>query len=132
MNNKPLAIPTPECAAETVRNILDTPPKAAGLHSSKTSKFAFATKELTSQVLSNLKPGLSFKATPTLSPIELGNAIKARRRELKLTQQALSEKSGLGIRFISEIENGKATAELGKVLELLAALDLQLRVTGRG
>ncbi|WP_428040612.1 hypothetical protein [Devosia psychrophila] len=38
--------------------------------------------------------------------------------------------AGVGRRFLSELENGKPTAEIGKVLQVLTALgiDMQLKV----
>jgi hypothetical protein len=48
--------------------------------------------------------------------------IKARRKMLKLTQQELSEKSGVGLRFIRELEQGTKnnfnTASIHKVLKM--------------
>ena len=41
-----------------------------------------------------------------------GEVIRARRKELQYTQGFLSEFSGLSVSFISDLENGKKTAEL--------------------
>lgn len=60
----------------------------------------------------------------------VGALIRSRRKELALTQKQLSELTGLSLAFVNGIENGKETAEIGKALQLLAALgiDLQGRV----
>ena len=60
---------------------------------------------------------------------EFGAAIRARRKELGLTQAALAEFTGFSISFLSDLENGKQTAELGKALDLvnLLGLDVEFR-----
>ena len=65
---------------------------------------------------------------------EFGAAIRARRKELGMTQAALAELGGFSVSFLSDLENGKQTAEIGKALFLLDLLgmDLELRVRGAG
>ena len=60
---------------------------------------------------------------------EFGAAIKQRRKALRYTQAFLSEFSGLSVSFISDVENGKETAEFGKILLLanLLGLDFVLK-----
>ena len=60
---------------------------------------------------------------------DFGTAIRARRKELGLTQAALAEFTGFSVSFLSDLENGKQTAELGKALELvnLLGLDVEFR-----
>lgn len=60
---------------------------------------------------------------------EIGQYIRAIRGANKLTQQELSDLSGVNRRFLSELENGKATAEIGKVLHVLKCIgcDITLR-----
>ena len=48
-----------------------------------------------------------------------------------LTQTQLAELSGVGITFLSNLENGKQTAELGKTFNALATLGLDLLVERR-
>ena len=62
------------------------------------------------------------------TPLELGLAIRDRRRKLKLSQTELARKVGVGRQWILAIEHGKSRAELGLALRTLSALDLQLRV----
>ncbi len=45
--------------------------------------------------------------------------IKAMRKEYGLTQVDLSEKSGVGLRFVRELEQGKETVRLDKVNQVL-------------
>lgn len=63
-----------------------------------------------------------------LSVNDLGKAIRKRRKEAGITQGQLAAFLGYGVRFISELERGKKTVELGKVLTILANLGLELRI----
>ena len=45
--------------------------------------------------------------------------VKQRRRKLKLTQQQLAAKSGVGLRFIRDMEQGKASLRMDKVNQVL-------------
>lgn len=62
----------------------------------------------------------------------LGQMIKDRRRELNYTQQVVSDYTGLSKSFISDIENGKKSAEIEKVIYLINSLGMDLDVTPRG
>ena len=46
--------------------------------------------------------------------------VKAKRKEFGLTQQDLSLKSGVGLRFVRELEQGKETLRLDKVNQVLS------------
>lgn len=63
--------------------------------------------------------------------VSLGQAIRARRKELNYTQAYLSEFTGLSITFISDLERGKPTTELEKALRLINILGLDLFVAKR-
>ncbi len=62
---------------------------------------------------------------------DLGAYIRQERREQRLTQSELAGLSGVGLTFISQLENGKATAEVGKVLNVLSVLGSDLIVERR-
>ena len=62
----------------------------------------------------------------------LGQAIRARRKELHYTQAYLAEFTGLSITFISDLERGKPTAEIGKTLLLMHTLGLDVFAKKRG
>ena len=62
----------------------------------------------------------------------LGQAIKARRKELHYTQAALSEFTGLSVTFISDLEHGKPTAEIEKTIRLIHILGMDLWMEKRG
>ncbi|MDE6794707.1 MAG: helix-turn-helix transcriptional regulator [Muribaculaceae bacterium] len=51
---------------------------------------------------------------------ELSKYVKGKRKEFGLTQVDLSQKSGVGLRFLRELEQGKETLRLDKVNQVLA------------
>ena len=63
---------------------------------------------------------------------DLGKALKKRRKELGYTQRYISEFTGFSISFISDLENGKSTAEIGKAIYLTNMLGLDITVNARG
>jgi y4mF family transcriptional regulator len=69
-------------------------------------------------------PGTEFAAIS--SPADLGQLVRQAREERKLSQQDFADLAGVGRRFLSELENGKATLELGKVLKVLQAAGFDL------
>ncbi len=50
----------------------------------------------------------------------LSKYVKEKRKEYGLTQIDLSQKSGVGLRFVRELEQGKETLRLDKVNQVLA------------
>lgn len=61
----------------------------------------------------------------------LGALVKQVRKSQGLTQEQLAAACGLGRRFIVELERGKPTSHIGKVLQVLSALGLSLHVADR-
>jgi y4mF family transcriptional regulator len=58
----------------------------------------------------------------------LGQAVREQRRRLKVTQKDLAMTSGTGLRFIIDLEKGKPTCQVGKALEIVRALGLNLEI----
>lgn len=56
----------------------------------------------------------------------LSTKIKELRKEYHLTQQDLAYKSGVGLRFVRELEQGKPTVRVDKVNQVLELFNLQL------
>ncbi len=56
----------------------------------------------------------------------LGNAIRHYRKEAGLTQAQLAERTGLQRSYLSELETGKETEQLKRVLRLLRQLDVRM------
>lgn len=59
---------------------------------------------------------------------KIGQEIKARRKRLGMNQAELAMVSGTGVRFISDLENGKPSCELGKTLSVLTHLGLEVQI----
>ena len=62
------------------------------------------------------------------TPLDLGLAIREKRRKLKLSQAELAGKVGVGRQWVVAVEHGKSRAELGLVLRTLSALGLSLTI----
>jgi HTH-type transcriptional regulator/antitoxin HipB len=62
---------------------------------------------------------------------QLGAVMGNERRRQGLTQQSLSELTGVGQKTISQIEAGKKGVKLETVFALLAALGLELKMDTR-
>lgn len=58
----------------------------------------------------------------------LGSIIRQKRKQGNLTQSKLAALSFVGTRFISDLENGKPTLEIGKVLQVTQTLGLELQI----
>ena len=65
------------------------------------------------------------------STADIGQYIRKQRKAQGATQPEFAALCGVGVRFISELENGKATMELGKVLKVLKCLGLQIKLQPR-
>jgi y4mF family transcriptional regulator len=63
-----------------------------------------------------------------ISPAEIGRIVRAARRAQGLRQDQLAGAAGVGVRFLSELERGKPTVRLEKVLAVLNALGCRLHV----
>lgn len=63
---------------------------------------------------------------------DLGRAIRARRKELGYTQAFLAEYAGISTSFLSELENGKETVQLNKLLDVISLLGMDLCIMRRG
>jgi HTH-type transcriptional regulator/antitoxin HipB len=55
-------------------------------------------------------------------------ALRARRRALGLTQSQLADLAGVGLAFLYELELGKPTVRLDKLLDVARTLGLELRL----
>lgn len=62
---------------------------------------------------------------------DLGKVVRQRRKQLALTQAALAAVAGVGVRFVSELERGKRTAEFQRVLNVLHILGMDVEVVAR-
>lgn len=62
---------------------------------------------------------------------ELGEVIRQERKRQKVTQAELAALAGVGLRFLRELENGKASCQLGLTLEVLQSLGISIDATTR-
>ena len=58
----------------------------------------------------------------------LGQIIETERKKRGLTQTQLANLSNTSINFVSQIERGKKTAQIGKIIDVLHILGLQLAI----
>lgn len=63
---------------------------------------------------------------------ELGRMVRAHRKNKRLTLETVSGLGNLSVRFLSEFERGKETAEIGKILKALRTLGLEVIIRPRG
>ena len=59
---------------------------------------------------------------------KLGAYIKNVRKEQHLTQADLASAANVGVRFLVDLENGKETAQIGKVINVCRALGITIDV----
>ena len=62
---------------------------------------------------------------------DFGTQIRDRRRALALTQQDLSDLSGVSVRFLRDLERGKPTVRMDAMLTAVDALGLEMILTLR-
>ena len=61
--------------------------------------------------------------------IQIGEFIRLTRKQANLTQESLAMASGVGLRFIVDLERGKPTTQLGKTFLVLNALGIEITLT---
>lgn len=60
---------------------------------------------------------------------DLADAVRARRKHLRLTQAELADIAGVSPRFVYDLEKGKPSVALDKTLSVLTAMGLTMTVT---
>jgi y4mF family transcriptional regulator len=66
------------------------------------------------------------------SPADIGALVRSTRKEQNLRQDELAGVSGVGLRFIVDLEAGKPTAQIGKVLQVLQTLGCSIDIFAPG
>lgn len=79
----------------------------------------------------HLFPHGKMELLPIKDSNALGAAIRSRRHELELTQEELADVARVTLRFVSELERGKESAQFSGIRRVLAALGLDLYVRPR-
>ena len=77
-----------------------------------------------------IKSGTTYGKIQTVE--DLGQLVRSHRKGKGLTLETVSGLGNVSIRFLSEFERGKETAEIGKVLKALRTLGLDVIVQPRG
>lgn len=60
--------------------------------------------------------------------LEIGQLVRNRRKALGITQRTLALTSGTGLRFIIELEQGKPTLQIEKILIVLKTLGFKINI----
>lgn len=63
---------------------------------------------------------------------DFGEAIRSRRKSLGYTQSELADASGVGVMFVSQLERGKGTAQIGKAIRVANVVGLNFLLEPRG
>ena len=66
------------------------------------------------------------ETTRILSAKDIGKIIREKRKELGYTQAEFAKAVGTGIRFISDLENGKPTVQFDKTIHVLSMAAINL------
>ena len=75
------------------------------------------------------RPPLSMATVRTSE--DVGRLMRSHRRAKGLSLERVAGLSNVGVRFLSEVERGKPTAEMGKVLRVLLTLGIDVHVRSR-
>lgn len=62
---------------------------------------------------------------------DIGKAVRIKRKTDGLTQADAAALCGIGTRFLGELERGKETAQIGKMIRILAGLGLEVQIVSR-
>ena len=73
-----------------------------------------------------------FSQAPAKDPAEIGHIVKQARNQAGLRQAQAAALCGVGTRFLSDLENGKPTLHLGKVLKVLHGFGLRVIIKRKG
>ena len=63
---------------------------------------------------------------------DIGLEIRKRRKELGYTQGFLADYVGVSASFLSELENGKETIQLNKLMDVMSLLGMDMCISRRG
>lgn len=63
---------------------------------------------------------------PEMNVKEIGSLVRKTRKHQGFKQKEAAGFLNVGVRFLSDLENGKPTAQIGKVIEVLEQLGYEL------
>jgi y4mF family transcriptional regulator len=106
-----LAGPQAQHSGSPVRRAVDVPGKTPGLR----------------RMPAPAAPALPGASTPAaISVADIGRRVREARRAMGMTQQRFADLAGVGRRFLVELEQGKASLEIGRVLAVCKAAGITL------
>ena len=88
-------------------------------------------RQYVKRIIEDLEFGIQFDEsdmTIVSDTTRLGALIKTNRKKKRMTQADLADAARTGIRFISDVENGKPTCHIGKVLDVLNTLGIRVAI----
>ncbi len=74
---------------------------------------------------------ISYAFIDLKGPNQFGEAIRLFRKRRGLTQQQVADLAECSLMYVSNLERGKTTAELGIALRILDALDVEVTLSDR-
>ncbi|WP_380872329.1 putative HTH-type transcriptional regulator y4mF [Sphingomonas sp. DBB INV C78] len=63
-----------------------------------------------------------------MDALTIGGIVRKERKAQGLRQEELAAATGVGVRFIVDLESGKPTLQLGKALQVLATLGCEISI----
>jgi HTH-type transcriptional regulator/antitoxin HipB len=81
--------------------------------------------------LGNRNIGVNMAKVKLQTVAEIGALIRTTRKKQRVSQAVLAGLASVGTRFISDLENGKGTIQVQKLLDVLNALGLGLYIFNR-
>lgn len=66
------------------------------------------------------------KSIPYRNAAQFGREVRAARECMGLTQIELAQRAGVGSKFLYELEHGKDTLRMDKVMDVLEVLSIQM------
>ena len=81
--------------------------------------------------IGNKNDGDNMSKVKLQTAAEIGTLIRTKRKEQHVSQAVLAGLASVGTRFISDLENGKGTIQIQKLLDVLNALGLGLYIFNR-
>lgn len=81
-----------------------------------------------SDLFSNFVPERDILALQSMETNRISLKVKELRKQYNLTQEDLAIKSGVGLRFLRELEQGKPTVRMDKINQVLNLFNLEVGV----
>lgn len=75
---------------------------------------------------------IMIKSKSSDKSINLGSQIKVLRKKIGLTQVEFAKRAGVGLRFLRELEQGKTTVRMDKLIQVLEFLGYHFEIIKNG